>query len=321
MYRVKYEQPQIFAKIKYALHLPQYMSFLLTGKSFSDLTSIGCHTKLWNFKKNNYHEWVAKENLLSKLAPMIPGNSVSQTDLPHKKFLVGPGLHDSSAALIPYLVNFKEPFVLISTGTWCISLNPFNKLPLTEEELAQDALCYLSYEGKPVKASRLFSGNEHEQELERISTHFKQRPDKYKTIAFDPNIVQQLKNRKQPDQRDEEKSLLMKQSFFGKRELDSFSNYEEAYHQLMLDLVSQQFASTELVIKNTSVKRIFIDGGFSSNSIYMNLLASIFPAREIFAASIAQSTALGAALAIHDSWNKKHHPNDLIQLKYYATWE
>ena len=50
---------------------------------------------------------------------------------------VGIGLHDSSAALIPYLVNFSMPFVLISTGTWCISMNPFSKTALTAEELQQ----------------------------------------------------------------------------------------------------------------------------------------------------------------------------------------
>ena len=61
-------------------------------------------------------------------------------------YCVGIGLHDSSAALIPYLMNFKEPFVLISTGTWCISLNPFNEAPLTKEELKSDCLSYMSYD-------------------------------------------------------------------------------------------------------------------------------------------------------------------------------
>jgi hypothetical protein len=50
----------------------------------------------------------------------------------------------------------------------------------------------------------------------------------------------------------------------------------------------------------------------------MNLLAAVFPHLEVFAASMAQATALGAALAIHRSWNKKALPNDIIQLKYYS---
>ena len=32
LYRLKYEKPDIFEKLKYALHLPQYMSYLISGK-------------------------------------------------------------------------------------------------------------------------------------------------------------------------------------------------------------------------------------------------------------------------------------------------
>ncbi|HSQ44476.1 MAG TPA: FGGY family carbohydrate kinase, partial [Ginsengibacter sp.] len=53
LYRLMNENPALYKKIKYALHLPQYVSFVITGKMFSDITSIGCHTLLWDFKKNH----------------------------------------------------------------------------------------------------------------------------------------------------------------------------------------------------------------------------------------------------------------------------
>ena len=106
---------------------------------------------------------------------------------------------------------------------------------------------------------------------------------------------------------------------FEKRNLDDFANDEEAYHQLMLDIAAQQYASTQLVLKGTEVKRIFVDGGFSKNAIYMHLLAAAFPGIEVFAASMAQATAMGAALSIHESWNPKPLPNDIIQLKYFSA--
>jgi glycerol kinase len=93
----------------------------------------------------------------------------------------------------------------------------------------------------------------------------------------------------------------------------------EAYHQLILDIVAQQHFSTQLVLKGTAVKRIFVDGGFSKNAIYMNMLALFFPEIEVFAASMAQATAVGTALSIHHAWNKRPLPNDIIELKYYAT--
>jgi hypothetical protein len=37
----------------------------------------------------------------------------------------------------------------------------------------------------------------------------------------------------------------------------------------------------------------------------------------VFAASIPQATAIGAALAIHPHWNKGPLPADIIELKYY----
>ncbi|HRI80371.1 MAG TPA: FGGY family carbohydrate kinase, partial [Cyclobacteriaceae bacterium] len=162
LYRLKRESPEIYSRIKYSLHLPQYISYLLTGKLFSEITSLGCHTLLWDFEKKNYHEWVGKEGIEKKFPRLMKSNAGITVDYDEKKIVAGSGLHDSSAALIPYLASFSEPFVLISTGTWCISLNPFNDSPLTDEELKQDCLCYLSYQGTPVKASRIFAGNDHE---------------------------------------------------------------------------------------------------------------------------------------------------------------
>ena len=152
LFRMKVEHPEIFSRIRWALHLPQYIHYLITNEVASDITSIGCHTFLWDFSKNNYHDWVIAEEI-DKILPPIQSNV---------------GLHDSSSALIPYLKVFEEPFVLISTGTWCISLNPFNQSPLTLDELNKDTLCYLSYTGQPVKASRLFAGKKHEVESQKL---------------------------------------------------------------------------------------------------------------------------------------------------------
>ncbi|MDP3466933.1 MAG: FGGY family carbohydrate kinase [Daejeonella sp.] len=303
LYRIKYERNDLLKQIRYALHLPQYLSFLISGKCYSDITSIGCHTNLWDFSKNNYHYWLENEGLIDKLAPILPSDSVIKTSFEGHSFDVGIGLHDSSAALIPYLVNFKEPFLLISTGTWCISLNPFNASPLSTFELESDCLCYLHYQGKPVKASRLFAGNEHEQELNRISQYFSKPKSRYKQMNFDSAFL----------------TLLNQEEVYSGNDLASYASDTEAYHRLMIHIIKQQKISSGLVIKGSDVKRIFVDGGFSKNSIYMNLLSIVFPGMEVFAASMAQSTAMGAALAIHHSFGNKDIPNDLIELKFYSA--
>lgn len=306
LYRLKYEQPVILDRTRYVLHLPQYMSFLMSGKACSDITSIGCHTNLWDFGKGAYHHWLKQEELIDKLAPLAPSDSVFAAIFPGNDYRVGIGLHDSSAALIPYLLSFHEPFVLISTGTWSISLNPFNREPLTAAELEKDCLCYLSFEGKPIKASRLFAGYEHDEQVKRIADHFGQSPGKYKTVPFDQQVIDRL--------RKADGSARA----FSSRDLHAFSSDTEAYHRLVLDMVIEQHASTQLVLGGSSVKRIFVDGGFSKNPIFMHLMAAFFPEVEVFAASMAQATAIGTALAIHSSWNSKPLPGDIIALKYYS---
>jgi sugar (pentulose or hexulose) kinase len=299
IYRLKYQKPGVFKKIRAALHLPQYLCQVLTGRRFSDMTSIGSHTALWDFTKNDYHEWVEKEGVINKLPPIHPHTDYVKIIYKNKELISGIGLHDSSAALIPYLVSFPEPFVLLSTGTWSITLSPFNDTPLSTEELQQDCLCYLSYEGKPVKASRLFAGHEHAEEVDRIAARFKKPLDFYTGIQYDPSLINDYGDADEfPDP-----SL--------------FDSYEEAYHHMIHQLVQKQVHSTGLVMQN-DVKNIFVDGGFSKNPVFMNILAAQYPGKKVYAATISQCTALGAALVMHDIWNDQLLSKDLITLKSYS---
>jgi sugar (pentulose or hexulose) kinase len=246
---------------------------------------------------------VFREGAIDKLAPILPSTTV----LPVKAGAIplsGIGLHDSSAAMIPYLETFREPFVLISTGTWCISMNPFNDAPLTVAELQQDCLCYLSYEGRPVKASRLFAGYEHEQAVQRLAEHFNCSPGWATGVAFDAGHVADLSS--------------LGPAVFDSRDLTAFDSFEAAYHRLMMDIMHQQVNSTRLVLQGTDTHRIFVDGGFGKNQVYMHLLAQAFPDTEVFTASIPQATALGAALAIHRHCYNSSLPGDIIELKYYG---
>jgi sugar (pentulose or hexulose) kinase len=316
LYRLKYEKPDTFKKIKWALHLPQYLSYLLSSAIKSDITSIGSHTNLWDFQHNKYHQWVSQEDIAGKLPEVLGCSEIA--GYYSDKIPAGAGLHDSSAALIPYLASFNEPFILLSTGTWCISLNPFNHSQLTNNELNQDCLCYLSYEGKPVKASRLFAGYEHEQQVKRLSLYFNKPYDYFTAVACDVGILNKWKPGVKKMRKTDDKAMVG-QSVFAERGLEDFQNYEEAYHQLIFDIISQQIKSTNMVLKGTAVKRIFVDGGFSKNAIYMYLLAEAFPSIEVYAASVAQASALGAALAIHPHWNTKNLPADIIDLKLYSV--
>lgn len=290
LYRMRQESPETFAKIRWALHLPQYLSSILTGKAYSEMTSIGCHTALWDFTNQAYHRWVSKEKIDSVLPPILPGMDVALVKINNRKIPVGVGLHDSSAALIPYLATFKEPFVLLSTGTWNISLNPFNATPLTAAELDQDCLCYLSFEGKPVKASRLFAGHDHDLKVKALAKQFRVN----ETFFVNLNFAQT-------------------------GNLNSNESAAIAYLDFMKALVKKQVTSLALVLGPENIHRIFVDGGFSKNPIFMQLLAQSFPSIKVYAASVPQASGLGAAIAIHDRWNPNPLPDHLIELKQIDT--
>ncbi|TDQ80158.1 FGGY-family carbohydrate kinase [Sphingobacterium yanglingense] len=309
LYRLKRENGAVYEHISYALHLPQYLSFLLSGVAYTDKTSIGCHTALWDFERNDYHSWVTDEGVDRKLAPIVAANTVYPATFPGSTIKIGVGLHDSSSALIPYLLNFHEPFILISTGTWCISFNPFNADILCKADLDQDCLFYYSYLGNAVKASRLFAGYEHDRQAKRIADHFNESQAKLKHIDICWETISMLRDQ----------NLGNALQDFQQIELKEYDSFQHAYHALMLHLVKVQIKATKLVLGRQPISRIFVDGGFSKNNIYMNLLAYEFSEMEVFAASMAQATAIGAALAIHDHWNTCAIPNNIIELTYYRN--
>lgn len=288
LYWLKDEQPKLWAQIKHSLHLPQYLSFLFTGKAVSDYTSVGCHTGLWDAETKSYHAWVRAEGLDKKLPPITQASIAAVNE---KGILIGTGLHDSSSALIPHLQQHAQPFLLISTGTWCINLNPFNHEPLQVEELAKDALCYLQADGLPVKASRIFLGKEHEVQTERIAAHFNKPPHFYKQITtavhssspipFIPHCM--------------EGSGPQPQKQSGEWGLDSFASAEEAYAALMQGLLQLLKQSIDLVL-TPEVKHLYIDGGFAANPLFKKGLQGLYPQHQIEVMEIAQATALGAFL-------------------------
>ncbi len=286
--RLKPFWPEVFK----AFHFPNYLASLFTGKFLSEITSIGCHTALWDFDKGQYHPWVSA--IEDRLAPVSAAGFIAIDGINY-----GFGLHDSSAALVPYLRSISEEFVLLSTGTWCIAMHPFNESPLTADELANDVLCYLQPNGKPVKASRLFGGHFHEEQVARMEAHF---GGSFKDCRFSDSVFK-LKP----------KASSVFECAFTSRNLAEFADLASAYDQFMVDLVGQQIFSLNLLLKDAPVKQLLVDGGFSKNEWYMRLLAHAFPELEVYAAEVAQASALGAALMVYAG----ETPTDLIQLKRY----
>lgn len=300
LYALKYDKKKLFDQTAFSLHFPQYLSYLVSGRKYADITSIGCHTALWDFTKNRYHDWVIKEGIDHKLPPIFSSAKALDIVYRGKPLKCGIGLHDSSAAFIPYIQNVGEPFLLISTGTWCISMNAFNNTRLTKEELEQDCLCYMTYEGTAVKSSRLFAGYAHEQIIKKLSHYFVEVPNYFEKIAYDKSLLK------------EEPALNDLNDF----DVSNYVSYEAAYINFIRQVVLAQKRSTDLVF-NDKVEKIFVDGGFAKNETYMQLLAEAYPQAEVYAASVSQATAMGAAMALHKDWNHLGLPENVLSTRRY----
>lgn len=290
LYWLKYARPEIFRQVKYALHFPQYLSYLFTNKAVSEFTSIGCHTMLWDFKKHDYHDWVYRENVDKILPPIVMTNTFFE--IKHQE--IGLGIHDSSAALIPYLRMSDEPFLLLSTGTWSIALNPFTNASLTTEDLQNDVLNYMRMDGQPVRAARLFLGNEFEIQVQRLAKHFKVEMDFYKKIRFNSRLYQKL----QPHFKRyfQFQSISLSDQSIETLNFDVFNNIEVAYHQLMLELVILQIKAINRAMANSVIHKIYIDGGFVNNDVFLNMLDMHYIDKEIVAQTAAFGSAKGAMM-------------------------
>jgi sugar (pentulose or hexulose) kinase len=282
LYRLKYEQPDIFKRIAHVLHLPQYLSWLITGKLYTELTSIGCHTNLWDFDKQTYQKWLSDEDILPLLPDMVSSSSVVHVDYKGKNIAVGIGLHDSSSALIPYIKQRDTNFMLLSTGTWCISLNPFNHSSLTEKELKNDCLCYLQSNGNPVKAARYFGGHIHQEFVQNIATHFSVSQAEILTYSFT-----------------DEEILELKKSDIGEDYLTAI-DAKSAYFIALQKLVKHQKKSMRWALHNADVDEIIVDGGFAQNKLFMQLLSYQFSNKKIIASSVHQGSSLGAAMVLKE---------------------
>ncbi len=192
LYWLKHRRPEVFARLKYSLHLPQYLSYVFTGIPVSEYTGIGCHTALWDYTAQDYHPWVYAEELHRILPPIVSTETSINMNYNGRRIKIGVGIHDSSAALLPYVRSQKKPFVLVSTGTWSISLNPFTENALTQADLDRNCLNYMRIDGRPVKAARLFLGKEYQTQVDRLAAHYGLPDDWHHSVRFDSAVYDRI---------------------------------------------------------------------------------------------------------------------------------
>jgi sugar (pentulose or hexulose) kinase len=158
--------PAEFAKATAMLMYPQYWALRLTGIATNEVTSLGCHTDLWNPWKADFSSMVDRldwRGLMApvrmakdRLGPILPALAARTGLDPQAPVLCG--LHDSNASLLPHLLADAPPFSVVSTGTWVVSMAVGGRK--IELDPARDTLVNVNALGHPVPSARFMGGRE-----------------------------------------------------------------------------------------------------------------------------------------------------------------
>ena len=163
-----YVDPKLKDRSRTILTYPQYWTHRLTGIATTDVTSLGCHTDLWNPTDQTFSSLVDRLGIANKIAPPRLPTDVLGPILPELALRTGLaettpvacGIHDSNASLLPYLLHRPAPFSVVSTGTWVIAMSiGGDKVSLRPEF---DTLINVSALGTSVASARFMGGREYD---------------------------------------------------------------------------------------------------------------------------------------------------------------
>ncbi|TGQ05607.1 FGGY-family carbohydrate kinase [Mesorhizobium sp. M2E.F.Ca.ET.219.01.1.1] len=158
--------PAEFARATAMLMYPQYWALRLTGIAATEVTSLGCHTDLWNPWTSDYSSLVGRMGWRPLMAPVRPAKdrlgpilpAIAQRTGLNPQTPVFCGLHDSNASLLPHLLSDAPPFSVVSTGTWVVSMAVGGRK--VELDPARDTLVNVNALGDPVPSARFMGGRE-----------------------------------------------------------------------------------------------------------------------------------------------------------------
>ena len=312
-------------KTALVLLYPQYWGYRFTGKTGIESTYLGCHTYLWD-QVDSCFSSVAEDLKITGLMPRqvrnswdilgtITGEFAGKTGL-DKNVIVTMGIHDSNSSLLPYFAKKGETgFIVNSTGTWCVLMNPVRHYGITPEEIGKMMLFNISAFGKPIKTA-IFQGGQEFETWSRLFKDFHKRHDippydeeLYKAVLLEKNVFLLPELTPGSGQFPSSKARIVeKEQEFLYADIvmsvdnqrmtnlpECFRQYEQTIALLRISLALQTIAALERVGRIPGIE-IFIEGNFRKDKAFNMLLSAFYPENRIYLSDIGEATALGAAM-------------------------
>lgn len=316
--------PEAFEKTRHLIFYAQFFGSWLTGNVCADPTYVGNHSYLWDFKENDWSD-VADKLSVRKLLPKKFKNpwdaigtikpAIAEKTGLNLDTIVTVGIHDSNGSMLPYMISMKEPFLLNSTGTWCVIMNEKEEVKFEEEELGKVVFYNMNAFWKPIKTAIFLGG----MEFEHYSNLLQKLHHRHDIPEFDHQVYQQVLSENEKfilpsvakgigqfpdsDPRVIENGKVYPLGAIeeGRNIPDFFNNYEEAFAVLNLSLAIQTKVSFDRAEIQKGVN-VFTEGGFSKNDSYNILLRSFYPESDFFLTNLKEASAFGAAMCGKVAW-------------------
>jgi sugar (pentulose or hexulose) kinase len=313
------QYPEQFKNTAYLLQYPQYWGYRFTGKTGAEGTYMGCHGYLWDQVSQRLSSVAEGLGVSSLMPPKLKASwdilGTITPELAQKTGLSGDviltmGIHDSNSSLLPHFAKKGETgFVLNSTGTWCVCMNPVREYGFSPEELGKVVFFNISAFGTPVKTAIFVGGQEFEtwsHTLMKIHRREDLPPcDRARYISIlrekrafllpelTPGSGQFPRSRARvvEDGREYPYGDISREG----RLPPCFADYETGLALLRISLVMQSLTALERtgLLPGTEV---FTEGGFRKNEAYNTLLSAALKDNRVFLTDISEATALGAAM-------------------------
>jgi sugar (pentulose or hexulose) kinase len=284
----KWRCPDLFAEAKHFVGYPQYWAWRLTGVPALEVTSLGSHTDLWAPRRGDVSSLVKALGVESLLPPLrrafdplgpIKPEIADGTGLaPETRVFCG--IHDSNAALLPYLVSRQTPFTVLSTGTWVILLCV--GLPLDQLDPRDDTLGNIDALGRPTACGRFMGGREY-----AVIAGGAGNPDLAaieRIIASGAIALPCFSGQGGPYATTE--GVI--RGDIAARDRTALATL---YCALVSDLMLTRMGATS--------GDLIIEGTFAGNPAFCEMLGALRPKQRVFAAEDAVGTARGAAMLAH----------------------
>jgi len=273
--------PGAFASTSTMLPLAQYLTYRLCGSAANEVSAMGAQTHLWAPLQRDYSAIARQYGWASRFPTFRSAweDLGRASNIPlrgHGKVLTG--VHDSNANLLPFLGD--APFALLSTGTWVIGFA--NGIDIRALEPAHDQVSNTTIFGDPVASCRFMGGREFEILAQGAPPH-----------AASSNIVAELLARGVSAWPAFTTSGGPVPNAGGKGHVEGIVR-TAAERASLASLYCAQMSALALK-KMGVVSRVIVDGPFSINLVYLEILAACLPGQAVLASGLRSGTALGAA--------------------------